>query len=200
MSDAEEFKVKGYSFAPEMFTQGFAHGSGPCGCSSDCCSSGVYVDVKERDNILARKAAIQHQMDETQSTDDTLWFEKEESDDPDFASGRCVGTTVINGKCAFLNARGHCSIQLAAVAEGLDRWAWKPLYCILYPIEISSRLVGFDPMLQDEKPCCSIHNEFEIPLFRACKDELVFFLGEDGYLQLEEHYRGLAKENSSSNI
>jgi hypothetical protein len=194
------FSVKGYSFAPELFSQGFAQGSGPCGCTSHCCSSGVYVDVKERDSILARKDAIKRQMDETQSTDETLWFETEESDDADFASGRCVGTTVVNGKCAFLNARGHCAIQLAAVASGLDRWAWKPLYCILFPIEISSRVVGFDPMLQNEKPCCSIRGEFEVPLFRACKDELVFLLGEDGYHQLEEHYRGLAKENSSSNI
>lgn len=200
MSQSADFTVKGYSFAPELFTQGYPEQGGPCRCTSDCCSSGVYVDVKERDNILDQKAAIKLQMDETQSTDDTLWFEHEVSEDADFASGRCVGTSVINDKCAFLNARGYCSVQLAAVAEGLDRWAWKPLYCILYPIEISNRVVGFDPMLQNEKPCCTIHNRFEVPLFRACKDELVFILGEDGYLSLEEHYQGLAKDKSSSNI
>jgi hypothetical protein len=196
----EGITVKGYSFAPELFTRGFLAESGPCRCSSDCCSGGVYADLTERENILSLKEKIKRQMDETQSKDDSLWFDQEIESDPDFASGRSVGTSVVNDKCVFLNGRGHCSIQLAAVAEGLHRWAWKPLYCILYPIEITDKVVGFDPMLQDEKPCCTIGGSFEVPLFRACKDELIHLLGPDGYLQLEEYYQGLAKEKSSINI
>ncbi len=200
MSSHEGITVKGYTFGQELFTRGFAAGSGPCRCSSDCCSSGVYVDLAERENILSLKDKIKQQMDETQTRDENIWFDREIENDPDFVSGRSVGTSVVNDKCAFLNGQGHCSIQLAAVAEGLDRWAWKPLYCILYPIEITNREIGFDPMLQDEKPCCSIGGSFEIPLFRACKDELVHLLGADGYFQLEEYYQGLAKEKSSINI
>jgi len=192
--------VNGFAFGPELFTQGFPADSGPCQCSSHCCSGGVFADLTERDRILSAKEKIKQQMDETQTRDESLWFDDEVSDDQDFASGRCVGTSVINEKCVFLNAKGHCSIQLAAVANGLDRWAWKPLYCILYPIEVSDGVVGFDPMLQGEKPCCTIRRSFEVPLFRACKDELVHLLGDDGYLQLEEYYQGLAKEESSSNI
>lgn len=193
-------EVKGFSFGPELFTQGFAEGTGPCRCTSDCCSSGVYIDLTERDRILLHKEKVKQQMDATQVKDESLWFDAEVEEDPDFASGRCVGTSVLNDKCAFLNANGHCSIQLAAVAEGLNRWAWKPLYCILYPIEVTDGIVGFDPMLQGEKVCCSIHRSYEIPLFRACKAELVHLLGEDGFQQLEEHYQELAKEKSSSNI
>jgi hypothetical protein len=200
VSTSNGFAVRGYSFSPELFSQGFAAGSGPCRCSSDCCSGGVYADVAERDRILALKEKIKAQMDETQTTDENLWFDSEIEDDRDFASGQCVGTTVVNNKCAFLNVKGHCSIQLAAVAEGLDRWAWKPLFCVLYPIEITDRVIGFDPMLQDEKPCCTINQQFEIPLFRACKDELIHLLGADGYARLEEHYAGLEKEKRTINI
>ena len=200
MSSHDGITVKGYRFGPELFTRGFVAGSGPCRCSSDCCSGGVYADLTEREKILSLKEKIKEQMDGTQTRDENLWFDREIENDSDFVSGRSVGTSVVNDKCVFLNAKGHCSIQLAAVAEGLDRWAWKPLYCILYPIEITDRVIGFDPMLQDEKPCCSIGGSFEVPLFRACKDELVFLLGTDGYLQLEEYYQGLAKEESSINI
>jgi hypothetical protein len=200
VNPGEGIRVKGYAFAPELFAQGFATGSGPCRCSSDCCSGGVFADLTERARILALKDKIKAQMDESQSRDENVWFDAEEKDDPDFASRRCIGTSVVGDKCVFLNTRGHCSIQLAAVAEGLDRWAWKPLYCILYPIEITDGVVGFDPMLQDEKPCCTIGGAFEVPLFRACKDELVHLLGADGYNLLEEHYQGLAKDKSSINI
>jgi len=200
MSQQEGFTVKGLTFAPELFLRGYRTGGGPCMCSSDCCAGGVHADLEERAKILSLKEKIKPHMDETQTRDENLWFEENIQEDADFPSGHCVGTSVVNGKCAFLNARGHCSIQLAAVAEGLDRWAWKPLYCILYPIEISDAVVGFDPMLQDEKPCCSIGESHEIPLFRACKSELVHLLGEDGYARLEAYYQALAKEKSSSNI
>jgi len=200
MMRQEGIAVKGYSFAPELFTSGFGEGSGPCRCASDCCSGGVYADVTEREMILSQQEKIKRQMDETQTKDEHLWFDREIENDADFVSGRRVGTSVVNDKCVFLNRTGQCSIQLAAVAEGLHRWAWKPLYCILYPIEITDNVVGFDPMLQDEKPCCSIAGSFEVPLFRACKDELVHLLSMDGYLQLEEYYQGLAKEKSSINI
>ena len=135
MSSHDGITVKGYRFGPELFTRGFVAGSGPCRCSSDCCSGGVYADLTEREKILSLKEKIQEQMDGTQTRDENLWFDREIENDSDFVSGRSVGTSVVNDKCVFLNAKGHCSIQLAAVAEGLDRWAWKPLYCILYPIE-----------------------------------------------------------------
>ena len=76
-------------------------------------------------------------MDETQTADPAHWFEPEEQDDDDFPSGRCVGTRVLNDKCAFLDRFGRCTLQVAATrVRGLHRWALKPLFCILYPIEI----------------------------------------------------------------
>jgi hypothetical protein len=193
-------RIQGFTFAPELFGSGFLKESGPCRCSSNCCSGGVYADLSERDQILALKEKITPHMDETQCSDEHQWFDDEIEVDADFASGHCIGTAVINDKCVFLNAKGHCSIQLAAVADGLDRWAWKPLFCVLFPIEITDKVVGFDPMLQDEQPCCSTSQSFDVPLFRACKDELTHLLGEAGYAQLDQYYEGLAKEKSSRNI
>jgi hypothetical protein len=134
---------------------------------------------------------IQKHLDETQLSDPALWFEEEESDDRDFASGRCVGTREHNGKCVFLDRLGRCSLQVAAASEGMDRWAIKPLFCILFPIEITNGVVSFDDLLQDDQPCCSVEDRFETPVFRACKDELTHLLGEDGYRQLEEHYSAM---------
>jgi hypothetical protein len=180
--------IKGQTISPELFMKGFASGSGPCTCTSSCCDGGVYVDVGERDRIMVHAGLIKKYMDETQTLDERLWFEGREEEDEDFASGRCVGTAVINEKCAFLDGLRCCSIQKATTAEGMGRWTLKPLYCILYPVEISDGVVSFDPMLQDEQACCSITDKHDIPVYEACRDELVHLLGEDGFQSLHNHY------------
>lgn len=186
-------QVNQYRIAPALFNRGYNGEKGPCTCTSVCCSGGVFADVTERDQILMVKDLIQGQMDDTQSRDHTEWFEDSEHEDHDFASGRCVGTAVINDKCAFLDRFGRCSIQLAAVAEGLHRWAWKPRFCVLYPIEITDNVIGFDDLLQEDQACCTVHPAFDIPLFEACRDELIYLLGEDGFEELRRHYQTLAK-------
>lgn len=188
MSNAPTLRVKGLAVSGELFAKGYPEGSGPCSCTSTCCSDGVYADVKERDAILSHADMIVRYMDETQPHDPAKWFDPEEERDPDFASGQCVGTSVHNDKCAFLDKFGRCAIQRATTEEGTGRWALKPLYCILYPIEISEGVVSFDPMLQDEQLCCTVSDEFHVPVYRACKDELIHLLGEDGFEQLEHHY------------
>jgi len=187
---AEEtpFIVKGYTISPELFRKGFPAGGGPCSCVSRCCHGGVYVDLKERERILAAKEQIKEQMDWSQTRDDSRWFETEELNHADFPSGKCIGTQEINDKCAFLDSYGRCSIQLASVAAGDHKWALKPLYCILFPIEITDNVIGFDDLLQEESQCCSIKAEFATPLFRACREELEHILGPDGYAMIEERY------------
>ncbi len=180
--------VKGYTISPDLFRKGFPAGGGPCSCVSRCCEGGVYVDLKERERILDVKEQIKGQMDWSQTKDESRWFETEEMVHTDFPSGKCVGTQEINEKCAFLDSQGRCSIQLASIASGDHKWALKPLYCILFPIEITDNVIGFDDLLQEESSCCSIKGEFATPLFRACKEELVHILGPDGYALIEEHY------------
>ncbi|MFN0157451.1 MAG: DUF3109 family protein [Bacteroidota bacterium] len=188
MSDKPMVEIQGYSVAPELFEKGYAQGMGPCTCTSTCCSGGVYADIKERDSIIAHKELIKKYMDETQPKDEALWFDESDFEDKDFPSQRAIGTTVHNDKCAFLDKQGRCSIQLATTTEGTGRWALKPLFCILFPIEISNKVIGFDDLLQGDAACCSIGDEFQTPLFEACKDELVHLLGDDGFRTMQEHY------------
>jgi hypothetical protein len=180
--------VKGYRVAPELFTTGYAAGAGPCNCDARCCAKGAYVDVAERERIVAHAALIKQHLDASQSQDETRWFEPDEHADADYASGRCVGTAMIGGKCALLDAHGRCSTQVAANAAGMHKWALKPLYCALFPIEVIGGVIRFDARLQGERACCSVQPAFEVPLFEACRDELVRLVGEDGFALMQAHY------------
>lgn len=191
MNEGHPFRAGEYAISGELFETGMTRGTGPCSCTAACCLGGVYADVMERDKIIAHKEVIGRYMDETQPADPELWFEKSEEEDPDFPSGRCVGTQEVNGKCAFLDKMGRCSLQVAATAEGMHRWSFKPLYCVLYPIEISDKTIRFDDLLQGDEQCCSVSDRFEIPLFEACRDELTHLLGEEGFRQIEARYREL---------
>jgi hypothetical protein len=191
VADQHLFKVKQFLISNDFFEKGYATGNSPCHCTSQCCAGGVWMDLKDYEQIMARKDLIKQQMDETQTADDARWFDDELADDSDFPSGKAVGTEVVNDKCAFLDKFGRCSIQLAAVAAGEHKWKWKPLYCILFPVEVSNGVVSFDPMLQGDESCCTVSTVFETPLFRACKEELTHLLGSDGYAMLEAHYASL---------
>jgi len=188
--------VKGFSCSPELFEKGFPAGMGPCRCASECCEGGVYADVHERDAILAHKDMIMKSMDETQTRDHQRWFETVEQDDPDYASGRCVGTTEIHGKCAFLDGKGRCSIQVACVEHGMHKWALKPLFCILYPVTIEDRTIGVDDMLQGERPCCSVGSVFDVPFFEGCREELEHLVGEEGFRLIQEHYHASRRKEA----
>ena len=183
--------VKGYTISPELFSRGFRPGGGPCTCTSRCCGGGVYADVREHERIMEHRDLIKMHMDETQTTDESRWFEEEAFDHDDFPSGRCIGTQEINDKCTFLDSQGKCSLQVASVAAGKHKWSLKPLYCVLFPIEISNGVIGFDDLLQAEEHCCTISTEFTVPLFEGCREELVHLLGEDGYAAIEGHYAAL---------
>jgi len=176
------------TISDDLFTKGYPAGKGPCSCNSTCCAGGVYADVREREIILQHKETIKKYLDETQIADELQWFEGREFDDPDFASGRCVGTREHNDKCVFLDKTGRCSLQVAAAQEGMHKWAIKPLFCILYPIEISNHVVGFDDMLQDDESCCTVNSTFDVPVFEACKEELVHLLGTEGFVHMQERY------------
>jgi hypothetical protein len=192
----KSLKVGDFVMSGDLFTKGFPAGGGPCRCSSTCCSGGVYVDKRERDVVLAHREIIAQQMDETQDPNPDAWFEKEEIEDPDFRSGVCIGTEVVNDKCVFLDKAGRCAIQMAAVKMGMHKWALKPLFCILFPIEITNGVVGFDDMLQEQESCCSAQPEFEVPMFEGCREELEHLVGKEGYALMQDHYSILRKGTS----
>jgi hypothetical protein len=180
--------VKGLKIAEELFTTGFRRGEGPFNCTSRCCHRGAYMDVAERDLLIKHADLIQPHLDATQSHDLETWFEHEEKVDPDYASGRCVGTGTVNGKCAFQNEKGWCTVQIAGAVSADDKWAIKPAYCVTFPLEVVDGWVRFNAMMQGKEQCCSVHKEFDTPLFEACREELIHLVGEDGYQQVEAAY------------
>jgi hypothetical protein len=196
MADQDELRIKGYLISPELFTTGYPAGAGPCTCDASCCGRGAYVDLSERARILEHAALIKPHLDATQPHDESAWFEQEERVDPDYASGKCIGTAVHGDKCALLDGQGRCSLQVAANAAGMHRWALKPLYCLLFPIEIANGVIRFDPYKQGQRACCSVQSTFEVPLFEACRAELVHVLGEDGFESLRQHYAARRRARS----
>lgn len=180
-----ELHIGKYKIDPVLFEKGFMKGCGPFRCESKCCSAGVYVDLKEKEKILSHKEAIKKYMDETQTTDDSRWFDAEIEDDSDYPSGKAVGTEVFNNKCVFLNKKGMCSLQIMGNEEGLGGWAIKPYFCIAFPISIEDGELTFDDFVQGETHCCSTVENFEAALVDSCKTELEFILGKEGYQQLQ---------------
>ena len=136
MEEKEDFtehftkKINGLYIDPKIFTFKFT-----CNCSGECCHYGVYTDLKEHEKILQIKDKLLPLFDETQNKELDKWFEPPEEDE-DFESGVAVGTEVINGKCTFLDKNGLCTLQRLAYLEEVNKWKYKPMYCILFPLTI----------------------------------------------------------------
>jgi hypothetical protein len=180
----EKLVIGSLEIDPILFTKGFAVDHGPYHCESKCCASGVWADVKEKDVIMSHKESIKKYMDETQTTDDAVWFDPEEITDADFVSGRAIGTQTYNNKCVFLMKDGRCSVQLFSKEELGDAWKIKPFYCVAFPICVSEGVLTFDDYQQGCAQCCSIVDNAEISMVESCKAELEYVLGAEGYRQL----------------
>lgn len=174
-------KIDGLFIDPKIFTFKFS-----CKCSGECCHYGVYTDLKEHDKIIELKDKILSFFDETQCKDLSKWFEPEEEDE-DFESGVAVGTEVINGKCTFLDNDGFCTLQKLANKENVHKWKYKPLYCILFPLTIYEGALTIDDEHIERLKTCNANPATEQSIFDACKEELVYFLGEENYKELENY-------------
>lgn len=193
------FTVGGLKIDEAIFTQGFVPYCDISMCGGGCCHSGVYADTEEYKTILQHKDEIAKYMDETQDTDPATWFDNEWVDDTDFKSGRAIGTNVherdggisnFKEGCVFLDKRHFCSIQVAAAANGLHRWAWKPKYCILFPVTVVEGVITYDDSHSEDLHHCGpkgvsgyVHSVFE-----AMKEELTHFLGEEDFKKVEAYF------------
>ncbi|MFA6979070.1 MAG: DUF3109 family protein [Ignavibacteriaceae bacterium] len=175
------YHINGLKIDPQLFTFKFG-----CRCNGECCYYGVYTDKAEHEKILSLKDKLIPLMDETQSKNISEWFEEPQEDD-DFDSGIAVGTQVINGKCTFLDKNGLCVIQALAINEGKHPWDYKPLYCYLFPITIFEKTLTLDDDHINRLKQCNRSNENGANIIEACKDELIRFLGDEGYNQLIQY-------------
>ncbi len=182
-----ELTIGKYKIDPVLFEKGFSKGCGPYQCETTCCSSGVFLDPKDRDVIIAHTEEVKLQMDETQTTNEAVWFDNRQEQDMDFPSGYAVGTEVFNDKCVFLRKDGRCSVQLVSAEKYNDPWKIKPFYCIAFPIAVDNGVVTYDDYQDGKTKCCSIVRDTEATLVDSCKAELEYVLGKDGYQELKNY-------------
>ncbi|MBU1098886.1 MAG: DUF3109 family protein [Bacteroidetes bacterium] len=184
-----EKEIGGYFIDPLIFVHKFVDKCDVCICSGECCYYGVYTDKIEHDKIIQSKDRISKSMDDSQTKDVTKWFEAPQDDD-DFESGIAVGTELHNGKCVFLDKEGYCTLQKIAIEDGeveFDRWKYKPLYCILFPLVIFERAITVDTDHLDRMHYCNKVENQNSTIFETCKNELKYLLGEKDFKQLEEY-------------
>lgn len=186
--------IKGLKIDPLIFTFPFVPGCNIGLCSGECCWYGVYTDLKERDLILEYNELIKQYMDETQTKDETKWFEEVE-EDSDFESGYCAGTQIYNHKCVFLDKNGYCSLQKAAMDIGEHKWKFKPIYCVIFPLTIYNGTLTVDDEHIARLHYCSKPRHQISTVFDATTKELKYLLGEDGYNELLEYRNQIIGEN-----
>jgi hypothetical protein len=174
-------EINGIFIDPQIFTFKFT-----CKCSGECCNYGVYTDLKEHEMILGIKDKIIPLLDETQSKDIEDWFEEPEEDE-DFESGIAVGTELVNDKCAFLDKNGLCTLQKLALMEGEYKWKYKPIYCVLFPLTIFEGALTIDDEHIDRLKTCNVNPVVGTSIYDACKEELLHFLGEENFTELENY-------------
>ena len=169
----------------------YAPGSSPAHCVGTCCQSGVKVDVAQRDQILAHADLIRQAMDPGQEHDARAWFEDTEVPDPDFPSGRCVGTQVRDDGCVFLDAARRCVLQTVTIAAARRGFDLKPFFCSAFPITISNGSLWIDEMCLDApEGCCRPSPGGPLDVLDVCEVELRHTLGSDGLDELRRVLRG----------
>jgi len=188
-----EKQINGLWIDPLIFTHKFVKTCDVCICSGECCYYGVYTDYAEYKTIMKMKSRIIKAMDDSQTKDVKKWFEEPE-EDPDFDSGWAVGTEIHNGKCVFLDRQGFCTLQKIAMDEGVDRWKYKPLYCILFPLVIYEGALTVDDDHLNRLHYCNKPENQNSTIYDCCKNEIKHLLGEEGFIELEKYRKSYLKK------
>ena len=172
---------------PEFLTQRFSSNSSMCNCNGTCCAEGVLLDVREKENILVHADLIKKYLDPQQEKDTTKWFDNNVEHDIDFPSGKCDGTAIYGKGCVFLCGKGLCALQKTAMAEGMDKFALKPFYCVAFPITIDNHvLTTYEPEFTNRQECCSIVPQGPQSALDVCREEFEYILGADGLREIEK--------------
>ena len=164
-------------------------------CRGACCVFGVWVDVREKEDILRNARLILPHLPPNCREPD-LWFAPVEDDDPNSPSGRVIHTAVETRPdhyggtaCIFCLEDGKCALQVAAVANGLHPWRFKPFYCILHPLDLDEKgriTLDRSEEMVDEEGSCVRPAPHEIPLVTTFESELRYLLGEKSLRELQE--------------
>jgi len=191
-----EIEFHGQKVNTSIFTQGFVAGCDMSICHGECCKSGVYMDKHFPEVILAHKDMIKDVMSADQVKDESKWFDGMVVEDEDFPSGYAEGSNVYTDskgteKCVFNDENKFCSLQVAAVKNGMHKWAIKPTYCIMYPVAVVDHVLTYDDEHSQDLAYCGIEKEhnFTQTVFDATREEIRYVLGDELYNSLDEHYK-----------
>ena len=164
-------------------------------CRGACCVFGVWVDLREVDDIMRNAALILPHMPVNCRVPGE-WFAAVEDTDTNSPSGRVIHTAVENRPqhygstaCIFCLEDGKCALQVAAIANGLHPWRFKPFYCILHPLDIDEDgriTLDLVEEMVDEEGSCVRRAAHKTPLINTFEPELRYLLGEKGYRSLQE--------------
>lgn len=200
----DELVINGYAIDAKLLENKAISRCQIAVCKGGCCADGVWVDSDHAKKVLAHASMIQPFMPE-ERRDPSGWFAEEHDDDPAFPSGRYIGTTTVDDPthpsgttCRFLRPEDrYCAIQVASVANGMDAWALKPLYCCLFPV-VDEHVDDNDVPLPVKRLTMDDTNDlftrgggcFEAcageaqPVFQIYAEEVAIMLGVDGYRAL----------------
>lgn len=172
---------------PKIFTQRFSLDCSMCNCDGTCCAEGVFLDVKEKEMILAHADIIKKYLEPKQEKDITKWFDNEIQNDSDFPSGKCDSTAVNGNGCVFLCSKGLCALQKTAIAEGMDKFTLKPFYCVAFPISIEEHMMTiYEPEFINRQQCCSAFFNGQLTMLDVCHEEFEYILGINGFDEFKE--------------
>jgi hypothetical protein len=172
---------------PDIVHHRFSLGCSMCNCKGACCAEGVLLDLKEKECILAHADIIKKYLEPEQEHDAAKWFDHNIENDIDFPSGRCDGTAVRDSKCVFLDSKGLCALQKTAVAEGMNKYALKPFYCVAFPLVIDGHvLTTDDPEFINSSQCWCIIQNGSLTVLDVCREEFEYILGSEGLEEIEK--------------
>jgi|YelNatPaOPRAMG01_1025707.scaffolds.fasta_scaffold02228_5 hypothetical protein len=190
-------EIIGVKMEDRILKEGFVHPDGPVACTSKCCRHGVYLDPGERDRILSHSKLIKKYIDDSQTGDVDRWFDNTELEDNDFPSGKCVSTMIYNGKCAFLDSRGRCVLQVTEEEENLGQFTLKPYYCVLFPITKTNGIFEYDDLCEGECDCCTANPHSDRTMVEVCKIEFEYALGKEKYNEMLLNLKGYREDGKS---
>lgn len=200
---AKKLVINGWHIDPKLLEVQPAHRCDIAACRGVCCSLGVYVDMEQKAAILRHAEMIKPYLP-PERRDEDMWFCDDDVADDSFPDKRFDFTNTVPNpdyhdgmSCVFLRPDAMCAVQVASVANGLDRWALKPFFCVLFPLVIDEQWLELDsenPLYQH--PACSSQiTTTDQPVYVVLKDELVHALGKEGYAQLDRACSRLNKPN-----
>ena len=123
----------------------------------------------ERDRILARAEHLEVRIGSPRST----WFEPALTADADFPGGSATRTTVVDGRCVFLqrDTRG-CTLHAVSLEHGADYHLLKPMVSALFPVTFGDQVLLCSEELAEGSLVCAGDGPTAYEMARA---ELRFF-------------------------